>query len=334
MSSRDSLPGDRDQATKHFSESIRFSAPAKSAYICQLGKIEIEYRADHKRRLLMSVNDCVILEDPAATVWCDRCIPDAAQRRIAADPGRLIRAAAAYPLKISPETLVLRTELPLDGKMVPVVVKQYRPQTCWKALAAMFRESKAAANWSKASLLRAHGVATPQPLLACCERGWPARGRSFLVSEWLAGENLHVFGWRIKKLTSDARHRLAAECADQLGRLIGRMHASGATHRDLKAANLLVVEGEPKLQTWLVDLDGLRFGRQVNFPQQARDLARLAAGLAAHPWVSRTICRRFLRAYCSELTDTTIAWKELWRAIAARATQIIARKRRRGKEVL
>jgi tRNA A-37 threonylcarbamoyl transferase component Bud32 len=275
------------------------------------------------------------VETPAATVWSDPLVPEPIRRRIAADPERFLRAAAALPVKISRETLVLQTELPLCGQTLPVAVKQYNLHTRWKALAAWFRPPKAATNWAKAEFLRGRDINTPRPLLACRTRRGPLSGSSFLVSEWIAGsENLHLFGWRLARRPAALRLRVAAVCADHLGRLIGRIHAAGASHRDLKAANLLVVEGDAGLETWLVDLDGLRIGRQITPARQARDLARLAAGLVAHPWVTRSICRRFLRAYERAFPHGATAWKPLWRAIAVRAARIIRGKRRRGEPVL
>ena len=112
------------------------------------------------------------------------------------------------------------------------------------------------------------------------------------------------------------------------------MHAAGATHRDLKAANLLVVEEGCNVIAYLVDLDGLQPGGHVSFKRQARDLARLATGLAAHPWVTRAICRRFLRAYLGEFSTEGIGWKPLWRAIAVETERTVRRKRQRGQQVL
>jgi tRNA A-37 threonylcarbamoyl transferase component Bud32 len=279
--------------------------------------------------------NCVILETPAATLWCDPLIPMPVRKSIAKDPHRFIRSAAAMPVKISRETLVLQAELPLDGQTLLAAIKQYRPHTVWKAAAAMVRRPKAMQNWAKAEFLAARDIATPRPVLACLTRDWASFRGSFLVTQWVdGGENLHLFGWRLAKRRSIERLRIAAACAESLGRLIGRMHAAGAAHRDLKAANLLVVEKDAGLETWLVDLDGLQVGRQVSLTRRARDIARLAAGLAAHPWVTRSICLRFLRAYVGAFPGIEIAWKPLWRAIAARAAQIVARKQKYREEVL
>jgi tRNA A-37 threonylcarbamoyl transferase component Bud32 len=277
----------------------------------------------------------VILEVPGATVWCDPLIPMSLRKSIAKEPDRFIHSAALMPVKISRETLVLQTELTLEGQMLGVAVKQYRPQSFWKAAAAMLRRPKSVQNWEKAEFLRTRDIATPRPLLAWLKRDWASVGNCFIVTQWIAGgENLHLFGWQLAKRQLDERLHVAAACANSLGRLIGRMHAAGAAHRDLKAANLLVVEKDVVLETWLVDLDGLKIGQQVSVARRARDIARLAAGLASHPWVTRSICLRFLRAYVGAFPGFEIDWKPLWRSIAARSAQIVNRKKSRGKEVL
>ncbi len=279
--------------------------------------------------------DCVIIDASAATVWSDPAVPKSLLRGIAARPGNLIRAAACRPVKIDCESLIVEAELALCDRSMPVAVKQYRPRTLWKALAATFRSAKAIENWRKAEFLLARKIATPRPLLACQPRDWRTANTSFLVTEWIgSAENLHLFGWRIAAQPREARLRLAAQCAEALGRLLGRLHAFGAAHRDLKAANLLVVEDGRRVTVYLVDLDGLQAGGHVRFQRRARDLARLAAGLAAHPWVAASICRRFLRAYLRESPGECLDWKALWRAIAHETAAYVRRKQTRGRPVL
>lgn len=277
----------------------------------------------------------VTLRTATAIVTSDPCVPEPVRKAIAGDPLGFVRAAAARPLKISRQTLVLQTELRLDDGPLAVVVKQYSARGPWKALAALFRPAKAAQNWSKAQFLRGHGIATPRPLLTCSMRRWRMPGTSFLVSQWIGGsENLHLFGWRIALRPAKERLRIARACAAQLGDLIGRMHAAGAMHRDLKAANFLVVEGATGVEVWLIDLDGLRSGRRPGAARRVGDLARLAAGLVAHPWVTHSVCLRFLRAYESQFAGERIAWKPLWRAIALRTARLVRRKQERGEQVL
>ncbi len=279
--------------------------------------------------------DCITIRASASTVWGDSAVPQSLLRDIAAEPGNLIRAAACRPVKIDRESLVLEAALTIGDRSMPVAVKRYRPRTFWKALAASIRATKAVENWQKAEFLRSRSIATPRPLLACRPRDLWASNTSFLVTQWIArAENLHLFGWRIAAGPCDERLRRAVRCAEALGQLLGRLHASGASHRDLKAANLLVVEEGPEVIIYLVDLDGLQPGRNLPLKRQARDVARLAAGLAAHPWVTRSICRRFLRAYLRESPEEGLNWKPLWRAIASETAAYVRRKQKRGRPVL
>ena len=115
--------------------------------------------------------------------------------------------------------------------------------TLWKALAAIFRPAKAMQNWRKAEFLLSRRL----PRRGRCWPAGRAAGRLAAPVSWsrsgsTARRTCIVFGWRIAARPLARRLRLAAQCADALGRLLGRMHASGAAHRDLKAANLLVVE--------------------------------------------------------------------------------------------
>ncbi len=261
-------------------------------------------------------------------------MPQALLRGIAANPGKMIEAAACRPVKISHESLVVEATLTAGGRTMLVAVKQYRPRTFWKAVAAIFRPARAMQNWQKAKFLLSQEIATPRPQLACRPRGWANRNTSFLATEWIGNaENLHVFGWRIAARPPAARLRIAARCADALGQLLGRMHAAGAAHRDLKAANLLVVERDGDAIVYLIDLDGLQTGKRVDFQRRARDLARLAAMLVAHPWITRSICRRFLRAYLRQASDDQMNWKRLWRAIAEITMAYVRRKHERGERV-
>ncbi|MEI8372947.1 MAG: lipopolysaccharide kinase InaA family protein [Planctomycetota bacterium] len=285
--------------------------------------------------MAMTFPNYVIINTSTSTVWSDPAVHEPLRRSIAANPGNLIQAVTSRPVKIGRESLIVEAGLTVGNRSIPVAVKQYRPRTLWKALAALFRPAKAMQNWRKAEFLLSHDIATPQPLLACRPRGWTTTSTSFLVTPWIENsENLHLFGWRIANRPIAARLRVASQCAEALGRLIRRMHDAGAPHRDLKAANLLVVEECCDVTVYLIDLDGLQPGKYVSFKRQARDLARLAAGLSAHPWVTRSICRRFLRAYLRQSPEKCIDWKPFWRAIAKETERIICHKQKRGRQVL
>ena len=84
------------------------------------------------------------------------------------------------------------------------------------------------------------------------------------------------------------------------------------------------------IECHVVDPDGVRIRRRITPRRRARDLTRLAASMAAHPWLPRTTLMRFIRGYVAEEHDDVLDWKRLWRTIARRSARAVARKRHRG----
>jgi tRNA A-37 threonylcarbamoyl transferase component Bud32 len=161
------------------------------------------------------------------------------------------------------------------------------------------------------------------------------RSESYLATQWIDGaENLHLYGWRLAGVGADERIRRARACAESLGKLVGRMHAGGISHGDLKASNVLVVERAGGIETYLIDAEDVRIARRLVHRRQVRDLARLATSIAAHPWVTRSILCRFLRSYLRQLRPASIDWKRLWQEVTRRTRRLIDRKRRRGSSIL
>ncbi len=278
--------------------------------------------------------DYIVVRTAAGTAYGTALLPEASLSQLLEHPETLLWRHLDQPIKLSHDSVLVQAELPLAGGTVPIAYKQFRPQGWWKAFWGRFRTSRALRAWTLGRTLLALGIATPRPLAAIEPRRGPPRGANYLATEWIPGENLHVFAWRLAKLPSERRLRLASRCAENAGRLLGRMHAAGVVHRDLKAANLVAVEAENDVAVYLVDLDGVRMGCRPHMCRRAADLARLAAGLAAHPWVTPTICRRFLRAYVEESRPAAIDWKRLWRAVARRADAHVQRQRRQGRQAL
>jgi tRNA A-37 threonylcarbamoyl transferase component Bud32 len=278
--------------------------------------------------------DYIVVRTAAGVAYGTARLPEMALSQLLEHPETLLWRHLDRPVKLSHESLLVEAELPLTGGPVRAAYKQFRPRGWWKAISGRFRTSRAMRGWTLGRALLALGVATPRPLAVCEPRHRSPPGANYLATEWIPGENLHLFGWRLARLPIERRLRLASRCAESTGRLLGRMHAAGVVHRDLKAANLVAVEGENDVAVHLVDLDGVRLGRRPHARRRAADLARLAAGLVAHPWVTPAICRRFLRAYVEESRPQAIDWKRLWRAIAHRTNAHVQRQRRQGRQTL
>ncbi len=323
----------------YLAERPELELPEERAAVAQLERASRDYsrRVARRRdkRALRTNRDFAALGGPLGEAHGVADLSRTELSRLLEDPEELLRRNLHRPVKLSRTKWIVRAELPLDDRPVRVAYQRYRPRNRWKAFWGIFRRSRALRGWRLGHALLLRGIATARPLAVCdVRRPWHRR-QSYLATEWIDGaENLHQYGWRLAGENPPQRLRRAARCAESLGRLIGRMHAWGITHGDLKAANLLVVERGEDIQTYLIDAEDVRIARRLTLRRRARDLARLATSITAHPWVSQTILRRFLRSYVRQFPPGSIAWKPLWREVARRSRRLIRRKHRRGQEVL
>ena len=105
------------------------------------------------------------------------------------------------------------------------------------------------------------------------------------------------------------------------------MHDRAVSHRDLKAANVMLCGSDPVL----IDLVGVRTGVAVSFRQRAKELARLNASFLSASVVTRGERLRFLRAYLAAGPGRAEGWKDWWKAISAATAAKVAKNRRTGR---
>jgi tRNA A-37 threonylcarbamoyl transferase component Bud32 len=178
--------------------------------------------------------------------------------------------------------------------------------------------------------LELRGLPAARPLALLLPRGRAA----YLLTQYIPGAvNLHLFAWELARRTPAERRRAARRTATALGRLVGQLHAWGLAHRDLKGCNLMVVEDGERIQTPLVDLDGIEVRRQVRRRERIRNLARLSASLEMHGWVGRALRARFLHAYAREVGADRRERRRLWGDVARATTRLAVRRKRRNAAV-
>lgn len=240
-------------------------------------------------------------------------------------------AAEARVLKHSPSSTV--AVLTAAGR---AVVYKRLPGGWGDRLASLFRDPPALRSYRMGHALRLRGVPTPRPLAV-----WHARGDGHLLTDLLpdAVELLEY----ARTVSDGARRRaVIADAADA----VRHLHARGASHRDLKAANLLVsrrdwVMGQRGVEetagrrerVWLIDLVGVRLIDRVPRARRVRDLGRLYVSFHAEPAVSRTERLRFLRRYLGREGDKGEEWKRWWREVEQAGRAKIDRNVRRGRVV-
>lgn len=299
--------------------------------------------AEHGRRILDGRDkrvwgdnrDYYSLHLPNGIAYAVRDLPRPLVERLLRDPDELWHSQADRPLKISFGSLVVAAELtdPTTGASRSVVVKRLRAKSFWKRCADAFRRSRALQAWYRGHALAARGILTARPLVVYEPCG--AGGDGYLITERLVdAQDVHLYAWGLAQRSESERRRRVRQACDVLGRLIGRLHDQGFTHRDLKANNLMVRETPAGLEAFLIDLDALRHGSRSTQKVCARDLTRTALSAEMHDWVSRTDRLRFLRSYLKQYSPQSRGdWKPWWRTIAEQVREELQEIRRAGRSV-
>ncbi len=175
----------------------------------------------------------------------------------------------------------------------------------WPALwRDRFRVPRSIRAFRRAYALRVRGVACPEPLLAASD----GNGSGICVSGFAGGDEARAVdlarATRPESGGADPASPFASlpparrrEALHRLGRFLRKMHDAEVSHRDLKAPNLVAIEGATGVAFAVVDVDGARVHRRpVPWPRRAKDLARLDASVGSPP-VTRADRLRVLRGY-------------------------------------
>lgn len=238
-----------------------------------------------------------------------------------------LRTGAWQAIKQGRSAQLVRLNLPLDGQDVPVAYKRIRRQGWQKIVSDFVRTHRALRAWRFGHELLKQGVSTARPL-AVVIPGRFADADAFLATEWIEGaESLHHFAMRMQKLGSRDRHIRLKAAAARLGELLGRLHHRNVTHRDLKAANLLIREEPPQTEAYVIDLDGVAIKWHLSSELRMRNLARLDVSLDPHACIGKTARLRFLHSYLAASQRPAETWKTVWRGIAQHSLTLRHRKR-------
>lgn len=201
-----------------------------------------------------------------------------------------------------------------DGRRV--VLKRVNVRRWWEPLKNGFRASAVLRSWAAGHALRDRWLPTPRPLavLHARRRGLPAAG--YLLVEEVPGA-----------VELSAAHP-TPELIHTLARTLRLMHDRRVSHRDLKAANILLANGTDPV---FVDLVGVRVGRAVPAAQRAKELARLGASFLRSPRVRHADRVRFLRAYLAAGPALGGDWRNWWGAIRRATAAKVAKNAKNGR---
>jgi len=223
------------------------------------------------------------------------------------DPDRPFSNPGVVLLKNSRSATVCLLDVPTSTGTFTMVYKRFRVTRWSDPLADLFRPSAALRSWLNGHGFRDRGLPTPRPSLMLHRKRLGFTTVGYLLCDRV--ENFGNLHDAIKKFDPSARWRLV----ETLARQVRLMHERGASHRDLKAANILVT---PKADCQFIDLVGVRLRPRVSRRLRMRDLTRLNASFVNSPHVTRSDRLRFLRVYLAWGLRGKAGWKEWWKQIA------------------
>jgi tRNA A-37 threonylcarbamoyl transferase component Bud32 len=155
-------------------------------------------------------------------------------------------------------------------------LKKY-PCDAWHSpLKNALRLSRAMHTWLVIEKWRAKGLPVPKPLVCLEERHFRLLRRSYVLSEFIDDGRPLTIVW--PKLDPGDKSKLIV----QLAAAIGRIHAAGGLHGDLKWPNILVRKNEDEYSIVFCDTDASHLLKHVRKRKARKELNRFLRDLNGH----------------------------------------------------
>jgi tRNA A-37 threonylcarbamoyl transferase component Bud32 len=260
----------------------------------------------------------------------------AAIAMLLADPDAPFRLPGVKILKDSASSTVAELELAVGGVVRQVIYKRFRATSWTDPLTALLRPTPALRSWINGHGLRERDLPTARPLAVFHRRLFGLPHHGYLLMEKAPGVHLHGFIQELKCLPESERRRCLRLALDKVGGVIRELHRRRLSHRDLKAANVLVKIEDSRsfcMSVSMIDLVGLRGYRKLPEARKVLDLARLHVSFCSSRDLTRSDKLRFLRAYQQWGLFGKAGWKFWWRQIATATLAKLERSRRRGRPI-
>jgi len=130
-----------------------------------------------------------------------------------------------------------------------IVIKRYNHKNLVHSLRHTLKKSRARRSWLNANRLNILNIDTPLPLAYVEKYKAPLLWKSYIVTEFTQGQNLHDF-LQTPHLT--AKHR--SDVIERIETVLEKLHKQKITHGDLKKSNILITDKGPVL----TDLDAMK----------------------------------------------------------------------------
>jgi tRNA A-37 threonylcarbamoyl transferase component Bud32 len=231
--------------------------------------------------------------------------------------------ARADELMASPDFRVLKSEARTRAGFIdvpgagPAFIKRVEISSWSRGIIARLRGSRAKRSLAGAAMLKAHGLAHPEPLAAMDFYRAGAIRASYLVSRALINaDSLSRFMLGPGEIKGRNVHR-RKQISDTVAAQIRRLHESGLYTRDLQETNIMVEDNESGgFDVYFIDLEDFRRAANVSWKRRIMNLVHLDRS------IGRFLCRAarldFLYSYLGHRPDHAVARKMIAEVKAAR----------------
>jgi tRNA A-37 threonylcarbamoyl transferase component Bud32 len=248
-----------------------------------------------------------------------------------ANPDEVFEREGVTLIKDSPSSTVTELTVIVDGARRQAIFKRFRITTWRDPWLALVRPTGALRSWIMGQGLRERCLPTPRPLAVFhrLDHGRPAEGY-LLVEKVETARDVKRFVAELQQRGVAERRRVLRDAVEQLAVLIRELHHCQLSHRDLKAANILVTGSA---EFTLIDLVGVRRHRRLGQVRRMHNLTRLHVSFHRDPAISRTDKLRFLRVYLQWGLFGRKRWKEWWRQVEQATLKKLDRNKRVGRPI-
>jgi tRNA A-37 threonylcarbamoyl transferase component Bud32 len=266
-----------------------------------------------------------------------------------ADPDEPFRRPGVRLLKHSPSSTVAELEMVVEGRLRKVIYKRFRGSSPKEMLASCFRQPPAMRSWIHGHGFRARAVPTARTLAVLHRQRCGIATDGYLLTEKIEdAQELQLQVAELLRMPRSQGAPLLHRLIDHVARVIRGLHQRQLSHRDLKAANVLVRRPNvpppgpphvdpigllhaPESSVWLIDLVGVELFRRMPHYRKIQNLARLNASFHGRGTISRAERLRFLRTYLFDGLRGSGNWKAWWRQIDRATQRKVARNLRHGR---
>ncbi len=227
-------------------------------------------------------------------------------------------------------TGVYRGILNFHGRVYRLILKRYNHRSVIDLLKHLFRPGRAERAFSASIILSQHGIPSPPVIVLGLKKLGPLPLDSFLITEEITdAQDIHAWITCTWLNASDPVQAVRRDFIRSLGSTIGRMHAAGIFHGDLRPGNILA---RREYERWVFYLlDNERTCQYLCLPDRLRrknlhQIGMFPIGL------SRTDRWRFYRAYLAENPSLNPQKKSLARYVEAITSARLARKKAESEQ--